>query len=128
MPLPPVFRTVQLEYEKPTTGTQISPVCKDFFLQIYGLDQYKACIIKRVRVWSGTVENEQSTLSVAVGSPWGNTVPSVSFDDTSKVGDPAKVGYFMRGSYNMPWSMSATYAVINSNHYPVLVEFSAHFL
>lgn len=128
-PITPISRVLQLEYTAPSSGSTISPTCADFFLSTYGTSQYNACVIKRIRIWSGIDEEKVAELTVQPGSPWGNTVPTVTFTDHSAVlGDSARVGYHLGNAFLSPWSKAATFAVIKSTLFPIIVEFSAVFM
>ena len=128
IPIPPSRRQMQLQYEAPSSGTTISPTCSDFFITTYGTDQYKTCIIQMIRVWTTSHEDKGASLSVAAGSPLGNTVPAVIFDDKSPVLECAKVGYRLLGPLLVPWSKAASYAKISTDSYPIVVEFTALFM
>lgn len=126
--IPPWSRTLQLQYPAPQSGTTIAPLVKDFFTAIYATEHHKTCLIKRVRVWSSAHEDKGASLVVSVGSPFGNTVPAVTYDDKAIVGHCGRIGFRLIGSYLVPWSESASFCTIASDSYPVLVELTALFL
>lgn len=126
--IPPWSRTVQLQYEAPKSGTTISPLVKDFFTASFATDHHKTCLIRSVRIWSSAHEDKPASLAVSVGSPEGNTVPVMTFDDKGPVGYTARVGFRFQGAWFVPWSQSASFCSIATDSYPVVLEFSALFL
>lgn len=125
---PPWRRTMQLSYPAPKSGTTISPLVGDFFTDTFNTKAFKTCIIYHVRAWSSAHEDKPATMAISVGSPFGNTVPLLTYDDKGPVGYGAKIGFRLIGSYRVPWSLAASFCSIATDSFPVTVEFSALFL
>lgn len=126
--IPQLRRTVQLTIVQPASGDSVSIHPSDYLISSLGLSNYRAFMLRRVRVWTSTFVTTPPTLEVIPGSESSASVPIVQYSDRGSASRAAAVGYYVRGSYSGPWAGNWIFVVIRSSAYPCIVEISAVFM